>query len=106
MVMPSLQESFGVAVLEASAVGLPVIAGNVGGVPEVLDNNKTGLLVPPGDPEALAAAIMKLADDAELRKRMGDAGRKLVREKYLWESCLDKMTALYDSMISGDFKRN
>lgn len=106
MVMPSFQEAFGVAVLEASAVGLPVIAGNVGGVPEVLDDNKTGMLIEPGDPEALAMAIMKLADNAELRKSMGDAGRKLVGEKYLWESSLDKIAALYNKMISGDYKRN
>ncbi len=98
MVMPSIMdsESFGVAVLEASAVGIPVVAGAVGGVPEVLIDGETGILVPPGDAEALAAAIMKLADDAELRDRMGRAGRRLVEEKYLWGNCLDKMTDLYD----------
>jgi glycosyltransferase involved in cell wall biosynthesis len=101
MVMPSLQESFGVAVLEASAVGLPVIAGDVGGVPEVLISEKTGILVSPGNVDELSRAIIRLAENADLRKRMGLDGRKMVAEKFRWEICLDKMSELYERLISS-----
>jgi L-malate glycosyltransferase len=100
LVMPSLQEAFGVAILEASAAGLPVIASDIGGVPEVLIHEKTGLLVPPGDTDKLAQAIIRLADNADLRKQMGAAGRKLVEEKYRWDISLDKMTELYEKIIA------
>lgn len=105
MVMPSLKESFGVAVLEASAVGLPVIAGDVGGVPEVLISEKTGILVPPGDVETLSQAIIRLADNADLRKRMGFAGRKFVAENYRWDKCLDMMADMYERIISGELMK-
>jgi glycosyltransferase involved in cell wall biosynthesis len=101
MVMPSVMdsESFGVAVLEASACARPVIASRVGGVPEVLDDGNTGLLVPPGNVEALAAAIVGLARDSERCLKIGEAGRELVRNRYLWEHSLDQMARLYEKMI-------
>lgn len=101
MVMPSREEAFGVAVLEAAACGRPTIASRVGGVPEVLRDGETGLLVPPGDETALAEAILRLARDPETCRRMGEAGRLLVQEKYLWGHSLDRMTQLYESMIHG-----
>ncbi len=101
MVMPSLAESFGVAVLEAGACGRPVIASRVGGVPEVMRDGETGLLVPPGDPNALADAIIKLAGDRALCARLGEAGRNFVAAHYLWKNSLDRMQALYESMING-----
>ena len=103
MVMPSVMESesFGVAVLEAAACGRPTIASRVGGVPEVLHDGETGLLVPPGDVNALAEAIVRLARDPATCRRMGEAGRALVRERYLWEHSLDRMTQLYESTIHG-----
>jgi glycosyltransferase involved in cell wall biosynthesis len=101
MVMPSLEESFGVAALEAASVGLPVIASDIGGVPEVVKDSETGILVKPGDIENLTAAIKKLAGDAELRKRMGTAGREFVRTNYDWEKNLDQMIDLYDRLING-----
>jgi glycosyltransferase involved in cell wall biosynthesis len=101
MVMPSREEAFGVAVLEAAACGRPTIASRVGGVPEVLSDGETGLLVPPGDETALAEVILRLARDPETCRRMGEAGRSLVQEKYLWGHSLDRMTQLYESMIHG-----
>ena len=107
MVMPSVMESesFGVAVIEASAVGLPVIASDIGGVPEVLLPGKTGIMVPPGDASALADAVIRLADNAELRRKMGEEGRKFVTEKYRWQDSLDSMTGLYERLISREIKR-
>jgi L-malate glycosyltransferase len=99
MVMPSLAESFGVAALEAAASGLPVIASNVGGIPEVVKDGETGILVKPGDPGGLAEAIMKLASDVELRKRMGEAGREMVGRKYRWQASVDQMVQLYERLM-------
>ncbi|MCX6829226.1 MAG: glycosyltransferase [candidate division Zixibacteria bacterium] len=99
MVMPSLAESFGVAALEGAAVGLPVIASDVGGIPEVVEDGETGILVRPGDPESLAEAIMKLASDVELRKRMGKAGKEMVGRKYRWQASIDQMVQLYERLM-------
>jgi glycosyltransferase involved in cell wall biosynthesis len=98
-VVPSLtdRESFGVAVVEASASGLPVIASRVGGLPEVVLDGKTGLLVPPGDIDALADAVSRLLADSALRARMGQAGRQFALEHYRWEDNAKLMEEIYKS---------
>ncbi len=107
MVMPSVMdsESFGVAALEASACGRPVIASNVGGVPEVVVNGKTGILVPPNDPHKLAEAIIRLAQDAETREKMGKTGYEFVKQHYSWERSLDMMCDLYERLINENQSR-
>jgi glycosyltransferase involved in cell wall biosynthesis len=77
-VQPSFTEGLPVAVLEAAAAGLPVVATAVGGTPEVVADGQTGFLVPPGRPAALTAKLETLLGDAELRTRMGKHGRRLV----------------------------
>jgi len=72
------QEASGTVYVEAQASGLPVIGTDVGGVSEMFRDGETGILVPPKDPEALTAALVRLIDDAGLRRRMGEAGRKMV----------------------------
>jgi glycosyltransferase involved in cell wall biosynthesis len=99
MVMPSLWESFGVAVLDASASGRAVIASNAGGIPEVLVNGETGILVPPDDHKALAEAIIRLGRDRDLTARMGKAGHEFVKNNYAWDKSLDMMTELYERLI-------
>jgi glycosyltransferase involved in cell wall biosynthesis len=98
-VVPSLteRESFGVAAVEASASGLPVIASRIGGLPEVVLDGKTGLLVPPGDVDALAFAISCLLADPALRAQMGQAGRQFVLEHYRWEDNAKLMEEIYKS---------
>lgn len=81
-VLPSLWEGLPNALLEAMALGLPVVASAVDGIPEVVEHGVTGLLVPPHDPEALAKALSELAADAALRQRLGDAAKKLISEKF------------------------
>ncbi len=100
-VAASRQESFGVAVLEASAAGVPVVATRVGGLPEVVDPGITGLLVPPDDVPALAQAIAQLLDDADLRQRMGEAGRRWVAAHYAWADSVQTMLALYQRLLPG-----
>jgi glycosyltransferase involved in cell wall biosynthesis len=100
-VVPSLtdRESFGVAAVEASACGLPVIASKVGGLPEVVLDGQTGLLVPPGDVGALAGAMARLLADTELRVQMGQAGRQFVLDHYRWQENANLMARLYDEVL-------
>ena len=103
-VMPSLYESFGVSAIEAQAMGIPVVASNVGGVPEALLDGETGLLVEPGSPEALAGAIIKLATNPELRKKMGKAGRKFVLDRFDIERNVTLIEALYRKVLVENTK--
>jgi len=75
------QEASGTVYVEAQASGLPVIGTDVGGVSEMFRNGETGILVPPKNPQALTEALQRLIDDPALRRRMGDAGRKMVWEE-------------------------
>jgi glycosyltransferase involved in cell wall biosynthesis len=93
-------ESFGVVVLEASACGIPVVATEVGGVPEVCRHGESGLLVPPNDVHALADAIIRLARDPELRAAMGRAGRTFVLQNYAWQNDVDRMLGLLEDLVS------
>ncbi len=94
-VMPSWFESFGISVIEAMAFGLPVVASNAGALPEIVEDGVTGLLVPPGDSNALAGAILRLLRDPALRRRMGQAGRARVLERYGVERVARETLALY-----------
>lgn len=92
-------ESFGVAIIEASACGLPVVVSNVGGLPEVVEDGVTGFIVPPEDPLAAANALEQLLASKELRDRMGAAGRRRVERLYAWEACVDRQIAVLRSAI-------
>ena len=99
--MPSLRESFGIVALEAMAMKLPVIASRIGGLEEVVEHERTGLLVPPGDAAALAEAIRTLAENPEMRRNMGEAGRQRVAEKFSIESTIRRTEALYLECLEG-----
>lgn len=94
-------ESFGVAVLEASACAVPVVATRVGGVPEVCLDGETGLMVPPRDPRALAAALVRLARDRELRGALGRGGRELVLRRYRWADNVERMITLLREQVDA-----
>jgi len=91
----SRSEAFGIVLLEAMAQGKPVVATRVGGIPYVVPDGKAGLLVPPNNPHSLAAAITKLLDDPELRRRMGVAGRLHVQNNFTLHQIINKLEALY-----------
>jgi len=98
--MPSTWEGFGVAALEAEAMKLPVVASNIHGIPDVVENGVSGILVPPKDVDALSRAILRLLRDGDERRRMGRAGRELVASRYSWTESTRRMEALYDELLS------
>ena len=98
---PSRWEGFGLAAAEAMAARLPVVATDVEGLNEVVAAGQTGLLCRPDDPEALAGLIGRLARDAELRARLGDAGRRRVLEKFTIERFIDRHAELYEALMRG-----
>jgi glycosyltransferase involved in cell wall biosynthesis len=99
-VAASRSESFGVAILEASACACPVVVSDVGGLPEVVDNERTGIVVPREDPVSTAEAILRLIRDPQLRASMGEAGRSRVQDRYSWESCVDRMETVYKNVTT------
>ncbi len=94
-------ESFGVAVIEAGACGLPVVVSDAGGLPEVVVAGETGLVVPREDVPALQAALKRLVLDAGLRARLGAAGRAHVEREYEWGRCVSLMERCYADTIAA-----
>jgi len=92
---PSHREGYGVVAREAMAYGRPVVASAVGGLTEAVEDGVTGLLVPPRDAAALRAAIERLLADAELRRRLGTAGREMAREEFSWDAATRTTIAAY-----------
>jgi glycosyltransferase involved in cell wall biosynthesis len=99
-ILPSLWEGMPNAVLEAMAAGKPVVATKVGGVPELVLHGETGLLVPPGDPDALAQAILDLCTDPVKAHAMGAAGRLRVQEHFRIASMIKKTDGLYQKLLA------
>jgi glycosyltransferase involved in cell wall biosynthesis len=97
----SLQEGFGIVALEALACQTPVITTKIVGVASDLKKVKAGMVVPSKDPQKLAGAIIEILDDENLQKVMGSRGRKLVEEKYTWQSVALKMEKLYNAILSN-----
>jgi glycogen synthase len=98
-VCPSIYEPFGLINLEAMACGTPVVATRVGGIPEVVVDGETGLLVEPGDPAALAAALRRVLDDPTRAARMGEAGRRRVEASFSWDRIAERTLEVYREAI-------
>jgi len=101
LVLPSIvdargdTEGLGVVLLDAMSYGIPAIASRVGGIPDIIEDGVSGVLVPPADPEALANAIEKLARDPAYARRLADAGRERLRAHFSWDTIIARWDAVY-----------
>ena len=95
----SREESFGVAIIEAGACELPVVVSDVGGLPEVVVQNETGIIVPNEDFHAATDAIQNLLDHEDLRNKYGEQARKRILELYSWEHNVQAMKAAYENIV-------
>jgi glycosyltransferase involved in cell wall biosynthesis len=102
VVNPSFSEASGRSPIEAMACGVPVVATRVGSMPEYLEHDKTGILVEPGDASALAEAIICLLSNENLRRSMGEAGRKRAVKFFSWERTVEKLLHLYKNFCEAD----
>ena len=100
VVMPSLWEGLSLSILEAMAARKPLVATNVGGQPEIVYHEKTGLLVPPKKPQALAEAILRLYHEPLLREQIAQGGYHLVRRQYSWERLAEQTASFYEKVLS------
>lgn len=100
LVLPSRMEGWGLALMEAMAMTKPVVATRVGGIPELVEDGKTGYLVDLGDVLGLSEAIAKLIEDPSLRKKMGRQGRRSAK-KYTWDKAAKRTLQLYERALAG-----
>ena len=101
-VLPSYREAQGLSILEAMALSRPVVASAVGGIPEMIDHGRTGLLVPPHDPAALAASIVRLLTDHPYADTLARAGHDLVHERFCVEQMVRAVETIYDEAVAED----
>jgi len=99
MVLASLNEAVGLVLIEAQSLGIPVVATKVGGIPEVVEDGKSGLLVPAEEPAAMMAAIKRLTGNKEMRHAMGIYAKDLVSKKYSVTNLLNTITQTYNTLI-------
>lgn len=102
LVHPAREEGLGVALLQAGAAAVPVVACRAGGIPEVIVHDETGLLVGPGDPRGLAEAICRLVESPAQRRAMGTAARRRVREAFSVDVMVDQYLDLYGEVLGRD----
>lgn len=100
--LPSREDAFPTVLLEAAAAGLPAVASDVGGMPEIVVSGKTGGLVPPEDPDALAEALIELVSQPQRRRRLGRAARRRAESELSADLWLDRLSALYDEVLDGE----
>lgn len=100
-VHPALMEGFGIAVVEAMAMGKAVVATRAGGLPEVVTDQRSGLLVSPGDHKTLSAAVVSLLQDRATRDRMGACGRKRVQEQFSLDASVAQTEQVYSAVLAS-----
>jgi glycosyltransferase involved in cell wall biosynthesis len=100
-ILASHEEGFSNAILESMAAGLPMVVTNVGGNAEAIVDGHSGLVVPPGNPPALADAIMRLVEDSPLALALGTRARQRVHAHFSTKACVDRYEALYTGLLAG-----
>ena len=101
VVVPSMGEGFGMVALEAMERSRPVIAASIGGLGELIRDGETGLLVPAGEAEPLREAIVRLAGNLELARRMGEAGRLRAQRHFTWERVVQRMMQTIEPVVGA-----
>lgn len=101
LVPSTYEEPFGLVALQAAQMGRPVIASNAGGLPEIIDHRRTGLLVPPGNPDALATAMLQLLADRAALQTMGRQARELATTAFSWCNMYVLYTDLYSTLCKN-----
>ena len=99
LVHPATTEGLGIIILQAAAAGLPVVASAAGGIPEAVVHGETGLLVPPGDPEALGSALSSILDDPAEARRMGNRGRHRIRTEFSVDRMVEGNLGVYRELL-------
>lgn len=100
-VLPSLNEGMGRVLIEAMAFGKPVVASRVGGIPEIVLDGKTGILVPPKDPKRLAEAVIRLLSDPERARQMGEEGKKRIDSRFSADAMVLRIDHLYQELLKA-----
>jgi len=101
LVHPATMEGLGVSLLQAASAGVPILASAAGGIPEAVRDGVNGILVPPGDVAALAAALGRLVADPDLRRRLGEGGRALMRREFSIDAMVEGNLAVYRELSGG-----
>jgi len=99
LVLPSRIESVPNVIKEAFYLKIPVVASNVGGIPEIVTHEKTGLLVPPNEPQSLADAINRLLENKEFARNLADAGYEFLIKNLTWDVLLPKYIKFYEDLV-------
>jgi L-malate glycosyltransferase len=100
-VLPSAQESFGLVLVEAMQAGVPVIGTSVGGIPDIIEDGKSGILVPPHRPDILASGLRRLVQDGHLRVRLGEEGRQRARNQFGAERYVSDVELMYAKLLAN-----
>jgi glycosyltransferase involved in cell wall biosynthesis len=103
-VRPSVSEGLGTAFLEALACEVPIVGTPVGGIPDFLEDGKTGLFCEPGNPESVARAVSRLLSEPDLARSCAARGSEMVRESYPWGAAAERIAGLYDDLLRREAK--
>jgi glycosyltransferase involved in cell wall biosynthesis len=101
-VLPSYREAQGLSILEAMALSRPVVASAVGGIPEMIEHGRTGLLVPPHDPDALSSAVVRLLRDHPFADTMAHAAREQIHDRFCVELMVHAVESIYDESVADE----
>ena len=99
LLVPSFQENAPLTIAEAMAVGVPIVASNVGGIPEIIEDGKTGLLIDPGDIKSLSDAVSKILSDETLARSMGHAAKEAARKRFTVSLACEKTVQAYREIL-------